>query len=59
MLSNVEYVYTKRVCELLGRSGLQLPRLPSLNTDPVKTLADMKLDCHGKTKIRRLMFVLS
>ena len=32
------YVDTKKASELLDRSGLQLPRLPSLNTDPLKIL---------------------
>ena len=30
---DVLYVDTKKASELLGRSGLQLPRVPSLNTD--------------------------
>ncbi len=29
---DVSYVDTKKASELLGRSGLQLPRVPSLNT---------------------------
>ena len=31
------YANTKKAGELLGRSGLQLPRLPSLNTDRILT----------------------
>ena len=34
----VENVDTKKASELLGRSELQLPRVPSLNTDPLKIL---------------------
>jgi hypothetical protein len=32
---DVSYVDTKKASELLGRSGLQLPRVPSLNTDHI------------------------
>ena len=35
-----ENVSTKMASELLGRSGLQLPRVPSLNTDRVKILTE-------------------
>ena len=31
--ASVSAVTTKKASELLGRSGLQLPRVPSLNTD--------------------------
>ncbi len=41
-VGNVEYVDTKRAGELLGRSGLQLPRLPSLNTDRKEILTMRK-----------------
>jgi len=36
----VSYVDTKKAGELLGRSGLQLPRVPSLNTDRRKILTE-------------------
>ena len=39
---NVKYVDTKRAGELLGLSGLQLPRGPSLNTDRKKILTMKK-----------------
>lgn len=39
---NVKYVDTKRAGKLLGRSELQLPRLPSLNTDRKKILTMKK-----------------
>lgn len=40
---DVSYVDTKKVSELLDRSGLQLPRLPSLNTDREKILTEKNL----------------
>lgn len=40
---NVAYLNAKRAGELLGRSGLQLPRLPSLNIDRSKILTEKNL----------------
>ena len=40
---DVSYVDTKKASELLGRSGLQLPRVPSLNTDRAKILTEKNL----------------
>ena len=42
------YVDTKKASELLGRSGLQLPRVPSLNTDLSKTLTEKNLSGYRK-----------
>ena len=45
---NVKYVDTKRAGELLGLSGLQLPRGPSLNTDrkEILTMKKHSLETH-------------
>jgi hypothetical protein len=45
---NVKYVDTKRAGELLGLSGLQLPRGPSLNTDrkEILTMKKPSLETH-------------
>lgn len=45
---NVKYVDTKRAGELLGLSGLQLPRRPSLNTDrkEILTMKKPSLETH-------------
>ena len=47
-VGNVQYVDTKRAGELLDRSGLQLPRLPSLNTDrkEILTMKKPSLETH-------------
>jgi hypothetical protein len=45
---NVEYVDKKKASELLGRSGLQLPRLPSLNSDHKKILTEKNLSGYRK-----------
>jgi hypothetical protein len=42
------YANTKKASELLGRSGLQLPRLPSLNTDRRKILTEKNLAGYRK-----------
>ena len=47
---NVAYVDTKKASELLGRSGLQLPRLPSLNTDRKKILTEKNLNGYVKAR---------
>ena len=50
---NVEYVDTKRAGELLGLSGLQLPRGPSLNTDRKKILTMKKPSLETHYPIRQ------
>lgn len=47
---DVVYVDTKKASELLGRSGLQLPRVPSLNTDRVKILTEKNLSGYRKAQ---------
>ena len=44
---DVSYVDKKKASELLGRSGLQLPRVPSLNTDRTKILTERTLPAIG------------
>lgn len=41
-------MHTRKAGELLGRSGLQLPRVPSLNTDQVKSLTENLSGYFGK-----------
>ena len=52
-----ENVSTKMASELLGRSGLQLPRVPSLNTDRVKILTERTLPAIGVCSMKRAGWV--
>ncbi len=45
---HVDYVNKEKARELLGRSGLQLPRLPSLNTSRNKILTEKNLQGYLK-----------
>lgn len=47
---NTEFVDSKKARELLGRSGLQLPRLPSLNTSRKKILTEKNLQGYRKSE---------
>lgn len=50
---DVSYLDTKKAGELLGRSGLQLPRVPSLNTDRKNSRQSPRVlgsNCPGKRR---------
>ena len=51
---DVSYVDKKKASELLGRSGLQLPRVPSLNTDRAKILTERTLPAIGARSRNRV-----
>lgn len=53
----VLFVNTRKAGELLGRSGLQLPRVPSLNTDRKKILTEKNLAGYlSKEACRQLVY---
>lgn len=45
---NAQYVDTKKASNLLGRSGLQLPRVPSLSTSHRRILTEKQLNGYKK-----------